>query len=150
MSDIINFETILADIRTGISTSDDAQRVRVRKLKTAAAYEFARINNWQITPKIFSPQSIGKRGDTNHSMPEDIFDHCISFRGNGRNAAIVAEPYPPDRRQEAAAFASEHGIALHVPPNPQASIWFPGHAFFLVFTARGHTIQWLPEQMVQS
>jgi hypothetical protein len=140
----INFQTILADIRANRAEE------KWRRLKQAAVYEFARINGWRTGPKICFPlEAIGKRNGALHSIHGPVFDHCTYYRGNGRNAAIVSEPYLPDCRDQAARLAAKLDIELHVPPNPQASIWSPGHAFFLVFTERGHEIKWLPEQLVE-
>lgn len=139
----INFATILADIR---AASDEQ---RAHKLKHAAAQEFARLNGWVTGGKIFTPESlVGKRPRVCHSMPGGVFDHTLHCRAGRGNAAIISEPYA-DCRDQAAALAASLGIELHIPPNPRASIWAPGHAFFLCFTAPGHAIQWLPEQMVR-
>jgi hypothetical protein len=147
MSDI-NFTTILADIRTGLGARDEEQRRRADKLKAVATNEFARLNGWQTGSTIyFPPENIGKRQSCYHNAERPLFDHCLYFRGNGRNAAIVSQPYAPDCRKQAAALATQLRIELHTPPILRASIWSPGDAFFLVFTERGHEMRWLPEQV---
>ena len=138
-----NFDTIVADLRAASAHGE----TEVRKLYRAAFQEFARINDWKISSP-FQPENLGRRTRRSFHSNTAIFDHCAHFRSKRRCAAIVAQPYS-DCRDEATALAARLDIELHIPPNPRASLWAPGQAFFFVFTERGHAIQWLPEQMVQ-
>ena len=79
-------------------------------------------------------------------LTQEIFDHASYYRVPGLCAAIVGEPYN-DCRTKAAALAAKLGLALHIPANPKASIWYPDATFFLVFTTREHVMRWLPEQV---
>lgn len=106
---------------------------------------FAELNGWKRTIKDFGPQDIGKRNSAWRQLPHDVFDHCEYFRAHGHNTAIVAQPYE-DTRADAAAMAAAHGVALFVPPNAQASFWYPKWTYCFVFCACDHVMRWLPEQ----
>ena len=120
------------------------------RLEHEALELFAALNGWKTTDKAFAVDDIGthRRRLLLHSV--EIFDHLHFFRDqSGRNAALVTQPYN-DHLTEAAALAAEAGLALHVPPCPRASFWYPGQTYFLLFTAIGHEVRWLPEQEVAS
>ena len=76
-----------------------------------------------------------------------FFDHPLYFQIGRRNAAIVTQPYRKISEMEAhRPWAAGLGLALHIPPDPLASFWYPGYAIFAVLTAAGTAVQWLPEQ----
>lgn len=117
-----------------------------RELQQRAIKYFADSNNWRHSHREFRLQDIGgKRTGYLDRYASDIFDHLICFR-QGKCAALVTQPYNYDR-DAALALAAQHGLALHVPPHPLASIWFPDATAFLVFAEPGHVVQWLPEQV---
>ena len=37
-------------------------------------------------------------------------------------------------------------LALHLPPDPLASIHYPGETLFIVITKAGVAVKWLPDQ----
>jgi hypothetical protein len=115
--------------------------------RDAAAKRFAALNGWSWSKydRGFLLEKIGRRGGLDTGLPQWIFDHALFFRANGVNAAIIGQPYQ-DYCDEARELAKNHGLALHIPPNPKASFHYPGHTFFLVFTRPDHAIEWLPEQ----
>lgn len=41
---------------------------------------------------------------------------------------------------------ARRGFELHVPPDPLASIHYPGATLFVVVTLPGVVVRWLPEQ----
>ena len=46
----------------------------------------------------------------------------------------------------ASAGQPELGLAVHLPPDPLASIHYPGWTYFVVITKAGVTVKWLPDQ----
>jgi hypothetical protein len=135
----INFATVLADIN---DADDD------RDLYRAAAHEFARINGWNVSASFHVEALVGRRFyHTRRCTPLPLFfDHTIYFRRQRRCVAIATQPYVYPYGGAATSLAASLNLSLHIPSNPRASIHAPGHAFFLVFTARGHVMRWLPEQ----
>jgi hypothetical protein len=78
----------------------------------------------------------------------DIYDHPFTCRATVRPwkmTALVCQPYGHIKIAEADAVAARWGLACHVPPNPLASIYYPGQCLFLVFTKPGTSVR-LPEQ----
>ena len=78
-------------------------------------------------------------------------DHCLGFRADGKNVAVVTQPYHYDRAHydrpdDARAWFADRGLAVHIPPDPFASFHFPGETFFIVITKTGAGVKWLPEQ----
>jgi hypothetical protein len=74
----------------------------------------------------------------------------LYFKEGRKNAAIATQPYSFESTVEecteaAREYAEALELALHVPRNPFASIWYPGSTLFLVLTELDH-INWLPEQ----
>jgi hypothetical protein len=120
------------------------------------AYDlFGALNGWRSGRNIrpFGPEDIGKRSASGSWVQTTyVFDHCAFFRRDGKCAAILAEPYEQHRNgrtviEQAQALAAELGVACHVPPHPRCSIWNPGSTQSIVFTAVGHQMRWLPEQI---
>jgi hypothetical protein len=139
--------TILSDIRAAGSHAPK-RPCRVCDLQRAAENEFCQINGWEIAARSFGLEDIGKRNHAWRDLQQPVFDHCLYFRCNGKNSALVSQPYSPDCRDEAELLAAEHGVELFTPPIARASIWSPRRAFFFVFAALGTSVKWLPEQML--
>ncbi len=120
-----------------------------------AQQAFAALNGWKADGRgYFHPDAIGRRNrqflDNEYALGlperEHLFDHCINFRANGKNAAIVTQPYhcaDPDACQR---WAAKRGLAIHLPPDQLASIHYPGATYFIVITRIGATVKWLPDQ----
>jgi hypothetical protein len=128
----------------------DLQRLRSLwrarlNLQEFAALKFAKLNGWKIS-KDFSPEDIGKVSRRPcRCLGVDVPDHPLFFLDREKRcAAIVGQPYT-DYYYE--TFALRYDLALHVPNYPKASIHYPDGCFFVVFTAPGRSIQWLPEQV---
>jgi hypothetical protein len=123
----------------------------VMEKKWLAIAAFAEINGWEPTEHDFAPEQIGHRNSHWRSLDHQVFDHCLFFRtkegAKSKNAAIITQPYNADAQGAAQHIAQELGLALHIPPNPQASIYWPGVTFFLAFTAPDIQIRWLPEML---
>jgi hypothetical protein len=128
-----------------------------RELETQAAQGFAALNGWHLTDREFATGTLA-RGGPHVSREEqfnigisshELFDHCVYFRELERPyraAAIVTQPYNTDLDQ-ARELAAEIGLALHAPPKPTASWWYPGWARFFCLTRPGHAaVRFLPEQ----
>jgi hypothetical protein len=123
MADIRWDQRILRDIR-------NANGDQLFKLHQKAAQHFAALNGWRLSRKSFQ-------------YTTQLFDHPIFL-----NEATIGQPYPQQYRQEVGeAHAAEHGLVLHIPPHPKASIHYPDGTLFLVFTKPKHVMQWLPEQV---
>jgi hypothetical protein len=142
-----NAEHLLAAIAAAL-----AARESPRTWQRQAVHHFAALNDWRVDNYNFALKRLGRRqrGD----LPQDstrrhLFDHALHFRSrDGRNIAIVGQPYSEDAFDEAQKLAWRRGLELHVPPaGPLASIWYPGATQFLLFTLPEHEPQWLPEQM---
>jgi len=86
----------------------------------------------------------GIENDAIFSRPER--DHCSYFKCDERATALVSEPYQADIPRLRHAL-EQHGLVVHVPPNPRASFWYPGHTLFLVITRSDTKIDWLPYQI---
>jgi hypothetical protein len=120
--------------------------------KARAIQAFAALNGWKEDDRgACHPEGIGHRNrrhlDTDTWWACDrLFDHCLAFRANGKNAAVVTQPYHYDRPDEARRWAAERGLAIHVPPDPLASIYYPGSAYFIVIVTAGDRVSWLPDQ----
>lgn len=136
---------IIADIADAVALQDTTSWYH---LKLKAAHQFSTLNGWRFTWSSFSPEDIGKRF-RGKCPPHDLFDHPLFFRGDGRNAALVGQPYYPDTewlRREGEALAAKLELVFSIAPNPMASFHYPGNAFFAVLHPRNHVVQWLPEQ----
>jgi hypothetical protein len=127
-----------------------------RDLMATAIQRFASINGWHTDRNVraFNVEDIGKRQARSYLIDQgtDMFDHPVYYRGGGKCAAIVAQPYPHshDDAADAAgilAITAKHGVACHIPPCARASFHYPGGVLFYVFTSLDHHIVWLPEQI---
>jgi hypothetical protein len=64
-----------------------------------------------------------------------------------RFVAAVGQPYQPAVLIPSwRANLGERGFALHVPPDPLASIHYPGATLFVAVTLAGVSVKWLPDQ----
>jgi hypothetical protein len=169
MSNIHGDAAIIGDIATAMANytklgeagNPDGSRLAAREwnrishihrdLKTTAGHRFGTINGWHTGSDVrsFNVRDIGKRqGQSCDHLSSATFDHPIWYRGAGRCAAIVAQPYPhTDDDADALAIAAKHGVACHMPPCARASFHYPGSTLFYVFTSLEHQIVWLPEQI---
>ena len=142
--------TIIRDIAA--TTNNDQWPLNWR-LKQQAVEAFGALNGWRKARNSHEIEDIGKRCAKTKNfaarseLSEKIFDHCVWYRGNGKCAAIVAQPYGHVKDDDAKALAAEHGVAVHTPPHPLASFHFPAETKFFVFTLPDHEMVWLPEQI---
>ena len=92
---------------------------RLCDLQRQAAQEFAALNGWRWTERLFSAETLARGGT--HSSPgwcydHRLLDHPLFFRELARpyrTAAIVGQPYnttPADARE----LAAKLGLVLHV------------------------------------
>jgi hypothetical protein len=115
-------------------------------VKKAAIEAFASINGWIAGDSYCHPAMLGKR----NRMPREygsipsFYDHYFGCRKDGKNIAIVTQPYQFSDAER--SMAINRGLELHLPPDPMASIYYPGRTFFIVVTRPGVTVEWLPEQ----
>jgi hypothetical protein len=95
---------------------------------------FAALNGWEADYKVIERYR--------------FFDHSVICRANGENLALVNEPYHyVENDEERLRWMASSGFALHVPPDPMASIRDPGRTYFIVITeAESDPVNWLPEQ----
>ena len=112
--------------------------------------EWGELNELKLSMAPFGPRKLagaGKPDDTSTLWPGR--DHESYFRRDRRRAAIVTEPYDSEGiRQAVLDYISPLGLVLHVPPEPRASLWYPGYTLFLVITKPDFgDIRWLPEQL---
>ena len=75
-----------------------------------------------------------------------MFDHDVNFRADGKNVAILTQPYDHVDLDAVRTWAVGRGLEAHVPPDPLASIHYPGGTLFLVITKPGVEVRWLPDQ----
>jgi hypothetical protein len=123
-------------------------------LQDAAMKAFAEMNGWKRTKEGFRLEKIGHaRGDDDYFYMhggEDFYmllDHCGGFQEDGKYVALLTQPYDHVTRKDWQRWEAKHPeFEVHVPPDPRASIYYPGFALFLVITARGQQVRWLPEQ----
>jgi hypothetical protein len=139
-----NAATVLRDIREAIDTKDHRWR---GELWSFAQQEFARLNGWRIGGTSFAPDKIGKRPREIYYHRDNVFDHNLHFRENGKAIAIVAQPYKHVCEQQAYMAARHYNLDCHIPPYPKASIYYPDECMFFVFTPPGIEVRWLPEQV---
>jgi hypothetical protein len=92
--------------------------------------------------------NIGRRWNpADHQWPAR--DHHTFFKQcwGRQTAAIVTEPYLGSDIADLVVVVRAHGLVLHTPPNPLASLWYPGWTVFCVITRRDFPdVRWLPEQ----
>lgn len=155
-------ETVLRDIDSALQwrkrerlmpweeRAADCAEIRAAKSAVAA---FAAINGWRKAPAFFDLSRLGRGAPTrshhwaDHCRDRRLLDHPIWFYAARRYVAAVGQPYldVADLREWRANLA-ERGFVLHVPPDPLASIHFPGSTLFVVVTKAGGAVKWLPEQ----
>jgi hypothetical protein len=124
-----------------------------------AARMFGALNGWTFVDRDFEPEAL-VRGHVRpprqtwrgRPLPfprsrSHILDHLLYFRNGkrGRPVALVSQPYRLDR-EELDAFTALRGLRWHLAPRPQASIHYPGAAYFIVLTPPHVEVRWLPEQ----
>jgi hypothetical protein len=118
-------------------------------LRHSAAVEFGRLNGWAVTRRAFSVQSIGRahRGGFDGRM-ESWGDHRVWYSADRMCMAIVSQPYGKIElyRDDLDEDAAKYGLQWHLAPNPYASFHYPGQTLFIVMTAPGVKVKWLPEQ----
>jgi excisionase family DNA binding protein len=122
---------------------------QVEVLRQQAVNQFARINGWTPTDRLFSPAELGMNADVLYTSPgvPTLFDHPMAFTRGGMNVALVGQPYSCSANAEAfRRYADKNGLDAHVPPNRHASFWFPPNTLFLVVTLPFEVVRWLPEQ----
>jgi hypothetical protein len=169
-----NSTTIISDIKTAMEDRNQRSRAYreaptgtsryfalardLRQAETShieimqkAAHAFGALNGWRTRAHVrdFNIEDIGKRCSRIGfaMLSSEMMDHPIWYRANGKCAAIVAQPYDHAPDDHARQLAAKHGVAVHIPPHPQASFHFPGWTKFYVFTSLAHKIVWLPEQV---
>lgn len=129
---------------------------KLQEIRDHAIDVFGKLNGWwaSIEVRHFTIKDIGKRSGNDYlsRMPSpafnsEMFDHCVWYRGGGKCAAVVAQPYDHAEDDRARKYAAEYGVAVHIPPYPQASFHFPNWTKFYVFTSPALRIVWLPEQI---
>jgi len=98
-----------------------------------------------MTPAIRRRSDTGTGNGRNSGRP-GLFDHCVSFRANGRNAGVLAQPYNHVDLDACQRWAAGLGLAVHIPPDPLASVHYPGWTYFVVVIKAGGAVNWLPDQ----
>ena len=124
---------------------------REAKLKAYAA--FAALNGWKVDYSSLHPDALGRRSRESlyneHGLGtpgERLFDHDVNFRADGKNVAILTQPYDHVDLDAVRTWAVGRGLEAHVPPDPLASVHYPGETYFIVITKPGVTVKWLPDQ----
>jgi hypothetical protein len=125
--------------------------LEITPIQDAVARRFAELNGWKLSRREFVPELIGTRRYGTYGVEwgvgNDLADHCLYFRADKTNTAILTQPYLKVAEIERFRAWTDHlGLALHLPPDPYASFWFPGYATFVVLTVAGGEVRWLPEQ----
>ena len=122
----------------------------VTQAAKTAINAFAAINGWRTTPAFFDLGRINRSLPPRHddrSLDRELLDHCIGFSTAHGAVAVAGQPYGSEiDLAEHRAGLAERGLALHVPPDPLASIHYPGWTLFVVITREGGSVKWLPEQ----
>jgi hypothetical protein len=107
----MSYETVLSDIDRAVgarrrasflSREDRALAAAEWRAQETAIRAFAAINGWTADFQGYChPEAIGhskRRFLDVYVFPDflwavETFDHCLNFRANGKNAAVVAQPY---------------------------------------------------------
>ena len=125
-------------------------------LQQQAAKEFATLNGWRHSERLFSIKTLSRGGI--HAAPGEIprelyppqlLDHPVYFREVRqpyRPAAVVGQPCDTNV-DNGTELAHSLGLDLHAPPNPVASWWYPGWARFFCLTRPGVEVRFLPDQL---
>jgi hypothetical protein len=79
---------ILAAIRDALARQDQESAWQLQK---QAAMQFAELNGWQLSPKDFGIDAIGKGGYGNVPASRSHFDHPLFFKCGRTNAAILGQ-----------------------------------------------------------
>jgi hypothetical protein len=123
----------------------DRQYARQHEL----AKQFGRINKWKLTTTHFGLDEFGRR-QPRPQRTDGGFDHALYYRDlYGCFAAIVNQPYGSLDEIGWGDALARYNLTWHVPPEPYASIWYPGFTLFEVITRTGRPSEvcWLPEQI---
>jgi hypothetical protein len=126
-------------------TNDFWERQYARQHELAK--QFGKINKWKLTTTQFGLDEFGRR-QPRPQRTDGGFDHALYYRDcYGRFAAIVNQPYDRPDYCRGTGRASSYDLTWQTPPEPYASIWYPGFTRFIVITRPGQDICWLPEQV---
>jgi hypothetical protein len=123
------------------------------KAQDAAREAFARANGWHEAAWGWPALDCVGRG-SNYQSPDrysaradSIFDHLMAFSAKQRIVALVGQPYmKAEDIPSTRTLVAERGLSLHVPPDPFASIHYPGETLFLVVTKPETSVAFLPDQ----
>jgi hypothetical protein len=155
-------ETLIRDIHSAMRAlhrSRDLSRMEqmMAKLADARAHQaavdaFAERNGWRPSEVASYGLSLlgrdrmsGRIRADNHDC--DLLDHCVWFREERRYVAVAGQPYLSDVDiAKTRVRLAERDLVLHVPPDPLASLHYPGWTLFVVVTKPGVEVRFLPEQ----
>jgi hypothetical protein len=167
MSDLAALSHIYEDYERSLVGKDQREQFRLadrvwpdyREMQRQVAARFGALNGWMLSTKPFTSDAIGRTQcswnfNYRRGLGTEWMDHAIYYRAKvpgrrlGRNIAIVGQPYDDGRHRREAldADAVEFGLRWHMPPQPFASIWYPGCTLFIVMTLPEIKVRWLPEQ----
>lgn len=128
----------------------------VEARQQAARDAFGQLNGWTITRRDITPEHIGRRSRGRWRPSEGAWDidgkfldHHYGCRQDGRYIALISEPYESALQNNLHQFRrwlNRIRLDQFMPPDPLASIWYPGWTLFLVIAAQSAEIRWLPEQ----
>jgi hypothetical protein len=120
-------------------------RRQQRELQEQAAKEFAALNGWRHSKRVFSIKTLARggthaaRGEDRYTLdPHSLLDHSVYFREllqPYRPVAIVGQPY--GSLEKGIELAHSLKLELHTPPNSTASWWYPGQTQFFCLTRPG-------------
>jgi hypothetical protein len=119
--------------------------------RRAATDLFAEINGWRVTKASCYNLGLLGRGASSLSLWDSrdhpLLDHAVWFRRDRRYVAAAGQPYlsAVDLAEERAELTAR-GLIMCVPPDPFASLHYPGWTLFVVVTLPGVAVRWLPEQ----
>lgn len=111
--------------------------------------DFARLNYFTIS-RPFPLEALAARATALGPSACDLpaFENLAFMRRDGRPAAILVQPFNSQALDTIRARATPLNLSCHVPPNPRASLWFPGVAFLVVLThSEAEPIRWLLDQL---
>jgi hypothetical protein len=159
-TDIFRIKTTLDALEALLRPRDPRQERRLGNAhysaQTTALDAFALLNGWKRTKRPGSNDLdlLGKGLAASHrdmwpaaDLDRELMDHGHWFSAGRRFVAALGQPYfALDEIEETRADLAERGLALHVPPDPRASIHYPGATLFLVVTRPETPVTWLPEQ----
>jgi hypothetical protein len=155
-------ETLILDIHNAMralhrSRDLPGMEQAAAKLADARAHQaamdaFAERNGWRPSEVASYGLSLlgrdrmsGRIRADNHDC--DLLDHCVWFREERRYVAVAGQPYLSDVDiAKTRVRLAERDLVLHVPPDPLASLHYPGWTLFVVVTKPGVEVRFLPEQ----